>query len=116
MITLHLGDITTDTEAVAIVNAANESLLGGGGGGRLLFGAGVGAQWTVAIGGEIGGAGALILASRVSWPGVYWIMAALMIAAIAAAFAAPEPERQPESKRRSSRRRLTEGGAVQSRA
>jgi O-acetyl-ADP-ribose deacetylase (regulator of RNase III) len=31
VITLHLGDITGDTEADAIVNAANATLLGGGG-------------------------------------------------------------------------------------
>jgi O-acetyl-ADP-ribose deacetylase len=30
-ITLHMGDITTDAEADAIVNAANSGLLGGGG-------------------------------------------------------------------------------------
>lgn len=40
----------------------------------------------------VGGAGALLLAQRSSWPSVYYAMAGLMGLGIVAAFRAPEPE------------------------
>ncbi len=61
----------------------------------------------------VGGAGALMLAARMSWNGVYLVGAAIMLAAIIGALMAPEPE-TPLGARRLGQR-LIEPGALEPR-
>lgn len=70
-------------------------------------------QFGYRIAGLVGGAGALMLAARASWNGVYGVAAVIMVLAVIGALMAPEPE-TPLAARRLGQK-LIEPGALEPR-